>query len=154
MNKRLRLILLILTIGVLTVPVPARPQLSKKLEGRWAVNLTIPVSPGSAEQRTLSLNLDVSPRGDSLHGRIVVTDDQNRVFSGVYRQSGKKVSITFELPCEGDGTPTCATLVLSGKIKNKIRLKGGVVTLWDSGNSGNPALFDTSNGNFSGDRIQ
>jgi hypothetical protein len=154
MNKRLRLILLILTIGVLTVPVPARPQLTKKLEGRWTVSLTIPVAPGSAEQRTLSLNLDVSPRGNSLHGRIVVTDDQNQVFSGVYRQSGKKVSITFELPCEGDGNPACATLVLSGKIKNKIRLKGGVVTLWDSGNSQNPALFDTSNGNFSGDRIQ
>jgi hypothetical protein len=118
------------------------------------MSLTIPVAPGSGQQRTLSLNLDVSPRGNSLHGRIVITDDQSRVFSGVYRQSGKKVSITFELPCEGDGDATCATLVLSGKIKNKIRLKGGVVTLWDSGNLQNPALFDTSNGNFSGDRIQ
>jgi hypothetical protein len=154
MKKRLRLILLIVSSLMLTVPVSARPQLTKKLEGRWSISVTIPAAPNSSEQRTLALNLDVSPRGDSLHGRLVVTDDQSRVFSGVYRQSGKKVSITFELPCDGDGASTCSTVVLSGKIKNKIRLKGSAVTLWDSGNSQNPALFDTSNGNFSGDRIQ
>jgi hypothetical protein len=154
MKRRLRLILLIVSGLALTVPVSARPQLTKKLEGRWAITVTIPVAPNSTELRTLSLNLDVTPRGDSLHGRLVVTDDQSRVFGGVYRQSGKKVSITFELPCDSEGDATCATVVLSGKIKNKIRLKGSAVTLWDSGNLQNPALFDTSNGNFSGDRIQ
>ena len=126
----------------------------KALEGRWSVNVTIPVSANSKTKRTFTINLDVGPRGDSLHGRMTITDDQGRTVGGVYRQSGKQVSITYELPCAGEGDDSCASLVLLGKVKGGTRLKGSVVVMWDSQNSQNPALYDTSNGSFSGDRLE
>jgi hypothetical protein len=83
----------------------------------------------------------------------VTITEADQTVSGVYRQSGKKVSVTYELPCvEGQPNP-CATLILSGKVKNGTKFKGSVVVLWDTENGQNPALFHTSNGKFTGDRI-
>ena len=127
---------------------------AKKFEGQWTVSVTIPVSPASSTKRTFTINLNAAPRGDSLHGRITIVDDQGRTVGGVYRQNGKKVSVTYELPCDGDGDSSCASLVLLGKVKNNSKFRGQVVVMWDSSNAQNPALFDTSNGNFSGDRVQ
>jgi hypothetical protein len=64
------------------------------------------------------------------------------------------VSITYELPCAG--TEPCASLVMLGKIKNEntVVKKGKVIVMWDSPNSTNHAQYDTSNGNFSGVRLE
>ena len=100
------------------------------------------------------VNLDVSPRGDSLHGRLNITDESGRTVGGAWRQVGKNVSIAYELPCPGD--VPCASVILLGRIKGSGALikRGSVVVMWDTANNKNPALFDTSNGSFRGTRIE
>lgn len=127
----------------------------KNLDGKWELTLTIPVAPQAREKQTITLRIDASPRGDSMHGRMLVTDKQDRVVGGVWRQVGKRVSIAIELPCsEGE---MCASVVMIGKIKGegftKIK-KGSVVVMWDTQNDENYAMYDTSNGAFSGTRIE
>ena len=125
-----------------------------KLEGQWTLTITIPDAPNSATTRTLTLNMNVSPRDGSLHGRVTMTDQAGRTVSGAWRQVGKSVSIAFELPCPGD--VPCASVILLGKVKGGgfVIKKGTVIVMWDTANNKNPALFDTSNGSFRGDRLQ
>jgi hypothetical protein len=147
----LRILVATITIAAITVPAFAG---NKKLEGRWALNVTIPVSAVDNAKRTFVINLDVSPRGESLHGRMTVTDETGHTVSGVYRQNGKKVSITYELPCDGSDPNACGSLVLKGKVKGGGNtFKGKVVVMWDTPDEQNPALYDTSNGSFSGTRM-
>src|SRR5215213_2303102 len=139
------LIFLVLLI-VATPPVFA----AKKLDGRWALTITIPESPGSSNRRTLAVTLDASPRAGSLHGRLTVTDSDGRTVIGAWRQVGKNISITYEVPCQtGDDAP-CATFILIGKMKNNSGsfINAKVIVMWDSANENNPALFDTSVGSF------
>ncbi|HMG33669.1 MAG TPA: hypothetical protein VKM94_07020 [Blastocatellia bacterium] len=151
MQHSLRFLVVVVLFAALAVPALA----DKRIEGRWMVNVTIPVGPDTNTRQTLALNFEVGPMGDSLHGRIVVTDDGGRTYGAVYRQVGKKFSITFELPCEGSGDNSCGSVVLKGKVKSGgVRIKGSAIVMWDSENTQNPALFDTSNGSFSGDRVQ
>ena len=124
-----------------------------KLDGRWQVTITIPEAPGSRVTRDLLLNLDVTPLGDSLVGRLTITDPQSRTVGGVWRQVGKQISITYEMAC-GGGDATCATLILMGKVKGDLLKRGQVIVLWDTRNDQNPALYDTSNGAFSGFRLE
>lgn len=133
-----------------TSPAFAAP----KFVGRWSFTVTIPESPAGANNRTFTVNLDVSPRGESLHGRTTIADAEGHNVGGAWRQVAKKVSVTYELPCAGDGP--CATLILTGKLKSsgtKIK-NGNVIVVWDTSNAHNPALFDTSNGSFKGDRLE
>jgi hypothetical protein len=135
---------------MMAIPVSSQ---SKKLDGRWALTLSIPEAPRSNTRQTLLLTLDASPRDNSLHGRVTITDPFNRVFGGVWRQVGKKVSITFEMPCGMD--EPCASLVLLAKLKKKTLLKKGeVIMMWDTSNNNDPSLFDTSKGTFSGQRLE
>jgi hypothetical protein len=124
-----------------------------ELKGKWTLAITIPESPGGTTTRTLTVNLDVIPRGESLHGRANVTDEAGRAVGAAWRQVGKRVSIAYELPCTGDGP--CASLILQGKVKGGGVLikKGTVIVMWDTPNDRNPTLFDTSNGSFRGDRV-
>ena len=142
------IIILICLVGV--SPVSSA---SKKFEGRWVLNITMPEAPGSNTTRTFTINLDAGPRGNSLHGRATIIDSNNISIGGVWRQSGKKIVVVYELPCL-EGEP-CATLVLHGKMKdaNTIIKKGDVTVMWDATNDRNPALHETSNGSFSADRL-
>ncbi|HJQ27603.1 MAG TPA: hypothetical protein VKA60_27195 [Blastocatellia bacterium] len=132
-----------------SAPASAAP----KLDGRWVLTITIPESPTSNARRTLTVTLDVSPRGDSLNGRLTATDDSNRTVSGAWRQVGKQVSITYEMPCPDDGSAACGSLVLLGKLKGDAIRKGRVIVMWDTPNNNNPALYDTANGTFNGERL-
>lgn len=126
-----------------------------ELGGQWTLTITIPDAPGSTTTtRTFAVNLSVSPRGESLHGRLNITDEASRTVGGAWRQVGKNVSIAFELPCPGDGP--CASLILLGRVKGGGVLikKGTVIVMWDTTNNKNPALYDTSNGSFRGTRIE
>jgi hypothetical protein len=149
--KRLTLVLISVAVLVAAViPALAAP----KFTGRWSVTITIPESPGSNNKRIFTVNVDASPRGESLHGRMTITDAEGQTVGGAWRQAGKKVSVTYELPCSGDAT--CASLILTGKIKGGgSRIKNGnVIVMWDTPNADNPALYDTSNGSFSADRLE
>lgn len=126
---------------------------AKSFEGKWTFTVTIPVAPRSNQNQTLTITIDAFPR-EGLHGRMLITDAENRTLPGVWRKAGKKVSLTYDLPCSGDGP--CASLVLIGKAKSSFtRIKNGdVIVMWDSDNDQNPALFDTSNGSFSATRVE
>jgi hypothetical protein len=126
----------------------------KAFDGKWRINLTLPVAPNSAEMRTFTVEMDVSPRGESLHGRMLITDEENRTVGGVWRQVGKRVSITYELPCTSEAP--CASVVLMGKMKaefTKIKF-GDVIVMWDTPNANNHAQYDTSTGTFTATRLQ
>lgn len=125
-----------------------------ELKGLWSLRITIPDTPGSTTTRTFTVTMEVSPRGDSLHGRANITDEAGRTVGSAWRQVGKNVSIAFELPCPGDGP--CASVILLGRVKGGGVLikKGSVIVMWDTPNDRNPALYDTSNGTFRGDRLQ
>ena len=141
---------LVLALLLAGAPVSAA---GKNFEGRWVLTITIPESPTSNTRRTLTVTLDVSPRGDSLNGRLTATDENNRIVSGAWRQVGKQISITYELPCPDDGSAACGSLVMLGKVKGDAIRKGKVIVMWDTPNDSNPALYDTANGNFSGERL-
>jgi len=125
-----------------------------ELAGKWTVRITIPEGPRSEVARTFFVTLNVSPRGESLHGRVTITDGAGRTVGGVWRQVGKQVSIAYELPCPGD--VSCASLIMLGRVKGGgvLMKRGEVIVMWDTANSGNPALYDTSNGTFRGDRVE
>ena len=125
-----------------------------ELKGRWTLRITIPEAPANTTTRTFTVTLDVVPRGESLHGRANLTDEAGRTVGAAWRQVGKNVSIAYELPCPGDGP--CASLILQGRVKGGGVLikKGSVIVMWDTANNRNPALYDTSNGTFRGDRVE
>lgn len=124
-----------------------------ELAGRWTLTITIPESPTTTTTRTFTVTLDVIPRGESLHGRANLTDQAGKTVGAAWRQVGKNVSIAYELPCPGDSP--CASLILQGRVKGGgvLMKKGSVIVMWDTANNRNPALYDTSNGSFRGDRI-
>jgi hypothetical protein len=139
-------------VAVLSLLVVSTPGFAaKKFVGRWQFTITIPQSPDTNETMTLSVDLDVAPRDNSLHGRLAIRDAQGRTVGGVWRQVGKRISVAYELPCS-PGSP-CASLILLGKIKGTIIKKGDVIVMWDTPNDRNHAQFDTSNGSFSGLRL-
>jgi len=125
-----------------------------KLDGQWTLAIEIPEGSNSSTTRTLVLNMIVSPRNGSLHGRVQITDQAGRTVSGAWRQVGKRASIAFEMPCPGD--VPCASVILIGKVKGGgfVIKNGTVIVMWDTVNDHNPALYDTSNGSFRGDRLQ
>ena len=125
-----------------------------ELKGRWTFRITIPEAPASTTTRTFTVTVEVLPRGESLHGRANLTDEAGRTVGAAWRQVGKNVSIAYELPCPGDGP--CASLILQGRVKGGGVLikKGSVIVMWDTANNRNPALYDTSNGTFRGDRVE
>jgi hypothetical protein len=141
--------------AMLLLIAAAPPALAgNELAGQWTLTITIPDSPGSSATRSFAVNLIVSPRGESLHGRLNITDEAGKTVGGAWRQVGKNLSIAYELPCPGDGP--CASLILLGRVKGGGVLikKGNVIVMWDTANSRDPALYDTSTGTFRGTRIE
>ncbi|MEK6299095.1 MAG: hypothetical protein AABO41_00105 [Acidobacteriota bacterium] len=148
-RQRLALVTLVVVLASVTSAFAA-----KKFDGRWTLTITIPESPNVGNNRTFTVTIEASPRDGSLHGRSTITDAEGHTVGGAWRQVAKKVSVTYELPCAGDGP--CATLILTGKIKSsgtKIN-NGNVIVMWDTANDHNPALFDTSNGSFKANRLE
>ena len=143
----------VVALAFLLIALPAEV-MGKGFDGRWSFTVTIPVSPTSNAQRTFTVTLDVSPRGESLNGRLTATDDLGRTVSGAWRQVGKRVSIIYELPCPDDGSAPCGSVLMIGKMKGDLMKKGTVVVMWDTPSDTNPALYDTSNGKFNGERLE
>ena len=143
-----------LMVGAMMFALSPSAFAGNELTGLWTLRITIPESPTSAVSHTFTVTVEVSPRGESLHGRANIIDQAGKTIGGAWRQVGKSVSIAYELPCPGDAP--CASLILLGRVKGGGVLikKGSVIVVWDTPNDRNPALFDTSNGSFRGDRLQ
>lgn len=151
-QPRKRLVCALAAVALLFTIAPS-VLAGNELKGRWTLRITIPEAPDSTTTRTFTVTLEVVPRGESLHGRANLTDEAGRTVGAAWRQVGKNVSIAYELPCPGDGP--CASLILQGRVKGGGVLikRGSVIVMWDTTNDRNPALYDTSNGSFRGDRI-
>ena len=143
-----------LTVVVVVFGAASTAFSGNEFAGRWTLTITFPDGAGSTTTRTQTVTLEVFPRGDSLHGRANLTDEAGKRYGATWRQVGKRVSIAYELPCSGD--TQCASLILQGRVKGGgiVIKKGSVIVVWDTPNNRNPALFDTSNGTFRGDRIE
>lgn len=143
-----------LTVVVVVFAAASTAFSGNELTGRWTLTITFPDGAGSTTTRTQTVTLEVFPRGDSLHGRANLTDETGKRYGATWRQVGKRVSIAYELPCTAD--TQCASLILQGRVKGGgiVIKKGSVIVVWDTPNNRNPALFDTSNGTFRGDRIE
>ncbi len=152
-HSRRRLLSALAVLALLFAAAPSALA-GNQLAGRWTLTITIPESPNATTNRTFTVTLDVAPRGESLHGRANLTDQAGKTVGAAWRQVGKNVSIAYELPCPGDGP--CASLILQGRVKGGGVLikRGSVIVMWDTANNRNPALYDTSNGSFRGDRIE
>ena len=151
MRSRARAFVLIVIALLISAP---QIFAAAKLTGRWVFTITVPDAPGSNTMRTFTVNVDAAARDNSLHGRLTITDESGLTIGGVWRQDGKRVSVTYELACPDPSGRPCATLIFSGKIKGDVIKKGDVIVMWDTENSRNPALYDTSNGTFSGQRVE
>jgi hypothetical protein len=154
MRQSLKSLSSVLAAAVLLLTLVTPGLAGNELKGRWTLRITIPEGPNSTTNRTFFVTLDVSPRGESLHGRANVTDEAGKTVGAAWRQVGKELSIAYELPCAGDGA--CASLILQGRVKGGGILikKGTVIVMWDTKNDRNPSLYDTSNGTFRGERIE
>ncbi|HKA21793.1 MAG TPA: hypothetical protein VKN18_26180 [Blastocatellia bacterium] len=143
-----------LSVIVVVLAVATTAFSGNELAGRWTLTINFPDGPNSTTTRTQTVTLEVFPRGDSLHGRANLTDESGKKYGATWRQVGKRVSIAYELPCSGD--TQCASMILQGRVKGGGILikKGSVIVVWDTPNNRNPALFDTANGTFRGDRIE
>jgi hypothetical protein len=149
-TARARLALFVVAVfSLLAISTPALA--GKKFAGRWQFTITIPQSPNTDQTQTFSVDLDVEPRDNSLHGRLAINDAEGRTVGGVWRQAGKRVSVAYELPRTPGGQR--ASLILLGKIKGTAIKKGDVIVMWDTPNDRNHAQYDTSNGSFSGLRL-
>jgi|ERR1700733_6113302 hypothetical protein len=139
---------IVIAVGFVMVP-PAFSQ--DFLVGTWTATITIPSGPGSQQMVTSTVTFNVGARGKSLVGRMTITDDQNRIVAGVWREVGKSISITYEPVCDPASSSPCGTLLLIGKVKPATgTIKGTrAIVMWDTKNSQNPSLYDTSNGSFS-----
>ena len=143
-----------LSVIVVVLAVATTAFSGNELAGRWTLTINFPDGPNSTTTRTQTVTLEVFPRGDSLHGRANLTDESGKKYGATWRQVGKRVSIAYELPCSGD--TQCASMILQGRVKGGgiVIKRGSVIVVWDTPNNRNPALFDTANGTFRGDRIE
>jgi len=143
-----------LSVIVVVLAVATTAFSGNELAGRWTLTINFPDGPNSTTTRTQTVTLEVFPRGDSLHGRANLTDESGKKYGATWRQVGKRVSIAYELPCSGD--TQCASMILQGRVKGGgiVINRESVIVVWDTPNNRNPALFDTANGTFRGDRIE
>jgi hypothetical protein len=155
-KRRSAAVSITLVLGVCMFVAVPPAQCQDPLVGAWTATITIPSGPGSKDMVTSTATFVVSPRGSSLVGRMTITDDQNRVVAGVWRNVGKMISITYEMPCDTTSSTPCGTLVLLGKVKTAAgQIKGTTAfVMWDTPDNNNPALYDTSNGSFSAQAVQ
>src|SRR5215472_4002431 len=132
MRRKLALIATVFAVVCASSIVPAVLGKGLPLVGKWQVTITMPVSPGSNQKNSQTVTIDVSPMDSgSLNGRLTVTDQSNRTVSGVWREVGKMISITFEPVCDPSQGAPCSTLILLGRVKGGVKIKGQVVVEWD-----------------------
>ena len=154
-RRRPALMAIAFTVICVSSTMPAVVGKGLPLVGKWQVTITMPGSPGSGQKNSQTLTLDVSPMDSgSLNGRLTVTDQSNRTVSGVWREAGKMISITFEPVCDQSQGAPCLTLILLGRVKGGgTIMKGQVVVEWDRPDNSNPSLYATDNGKFSGQAL-
>lgn len=153
-NKRAWMLRAIVAVALLFAAGAAGPVTdAKKLwKNQWVITVTVPDSPsgnhfGTRTFTIVARNFDSPPSPLPLRKLTARAEDGTEV-QGVWRQVGKKFSLTFELPCQ-PGAP-CGTLIVRGGFKLKVTMRGQAYVIWDTPDPGNIARFETVNGTFEG----
>jgi hypothetical protein len=139
----------VLTLASAAATTPAK---GKLIKGEWVITVTAPDSATGYQfgTRTFTIkarNQDMPPSPLPLR-LLSATSEDGAVVQGVWRQSGKNFSLTFELPCaEGEA---CATIILRGKIKPSTEMRGQTILILDNRDRDNAAGYETVNGSFEG----
>jgi hypothetical protein len=140
-----------LSFGLAPEVADAKGKLFKKT---WVITVTAPdaISGYSFGVRTFTIKArkHTEPPSPLSVKKLSATTDDGTVVQGVWRQEGKKFSLTFEMPCD-EGEP-CATIVLRGKMTSNTEMSGQTILIMDVRDRDNAAGFDTVNGSFHGFR--
>ncbi len=148
---RLVLTSVVLALGIALPSVVAKLKLHK---GEWVITLRAPDSSSgnhfgvrTAKIRATQIN---TPKSSEEIREFKGTMDAETPIYGVWRQEGRRFSLTFELPCEAD--TACGTIILRGKLRSKTQMDGTVILMWDTPDRSNVARYETVNGTFEGIR--
>jgi hypothetical protein len=142
-------IVILLALGAATPTYAGKGKLWK---GQWVITITAPDSEAGFQFGVKTFTFKASsnnfPPSPLPLQQFTATSDDGMVIEGVWRQSGKKFSLTFELPCnEGEA---CSTVILRGKMKSKTQMTGQTILVLDVRNRRNAAGYETVNGTFQG----
>ena len=134
-----------LMLGSAAGPAAAK---GKLIKGEWVITVTAPDSATGYHfgTRTFTIkarNEEMPPSPLPLR-LLSATSEGSPEVQGVWRQSGKNFSLTFELPCaEGEA---CATIIRRGKITPSTEMRGQAILILDNRDRDNVAGYETVNG--------
>jgi hypothetical protein len=119
------------------------------LEGTWAINFIVPVSPkgndfGQPHRHKFDFQDDNGQR------TVIAHEIENLRVPGAWRISGDSFSAGFEFTCP-EGV-TCGTVTMRGRLDSAEKLSGRIVVIWDSPDDSTPTGYDTVTGTFTGER--
>lgn len=147
-GRAMMLLAMILAMGLLPPPSFAK----KLYKDEWVITITAPDSATGNHfgVRTFVIHArkHKEPPSPLPLNKLEATAEDGTKVQGVWRQSGKKFSLTFEMPCSPD--TVCATVTLRGKFTSKTVMSGKAILLWDTRDRDNVADFETVNGTFVG----
>lgn len=150
-----RSILSVIAVATFNLAPPAAD--AKKLwKNSWVVTITAPDSItgnhfGTQTYTIVARKFDEPPSPLPMRKLTATTQSatgQPISVQGVWRQTGKKFSLTFEMPCEPG--VTCGTVILRGKFNSKTTMTGKAYVAWDTRDNENIARYETVNGSFEG----
>jgi hypothetical protein len=137
---------------MLGAAVPVNAGKGKLWKGVWVITITAPDSDSGyhfgVKIYTIRASVNDFPPSPLPLQQLTATSDDGSVIEGVWRQSGKKFSISFEMPC-GEGE-SCSTVILRGKMKSKTVMTGQTILVLDARDRRNAAGYETVNGTFEG----
>jgi hypothetical protein len=153
-NKRNFILRAMIAVAMLILLAGQVPTASAKklFKGEWVITITAPDSPtgnrfGTQTFTVLARKFDFPPSPLPLN-KLTATAQGGTAVQGVWRQVGKKFSLTFEIPCEAGAI--CGTVILRGTIKPKDFMRGDAIVVWDTRDDENVARYQTVNGSFEG----
>ncbi|HEX8088101.1 MAG TPA: hypothetical protein VF762_04570 [Blastocatellia bacterium] len=131
---------------------PVNAAKGKLWQGEWVITITAPDSDSGyhfgVKTFTIKAMVNDAPPSPLPLQQLTATSDEGVTVQGVWRQKGKKFSLTFELSC-GE-VEACSTVVLRGKMKSKTRMTGQAILVLDVRDRRNAAGYETVNGTFEG----
>jgi hypothetical protein len=151
-NRAWRSTTLVVAAVVISMAAPIYAGKGKLSQKEWVITITAPDSEtgyhfGTQTFTIKARNNDFPPSPLPLR-QLTASSTDGTVVQGVWRQQGKKFSLTFELPCAPDAA--CATVILRGKTKSETKMKGQTILILDNRDRKNVAGFETVNGTFEG----
>jgi hypothetical protein len=137
---------------MLGLAAPVNAGKGKLWRGEWVITITAPDSDSGyhfgVKTFTVRASVNDSPPSPLPLQQLTATSDDGVAVQGVWRQTGKRFSLTFEMPC-GEGE-SCSTVILRGKMSSKTMMTGQTILVLDARDRRNVSGYETVNGTFEG----